>query len=279
MKNILNRIRNYTKSFDILPRKFFIYAPQYLAYIEITKTFKLLIGCFIVCAFLIGFGLGSVTTSKQEMIVNLPVEVPFETKYDHAIGDIEWKDSIFNEYNEKAKLYLSQERFHGTPIKGDMLSLAARNAYDSTGILLPLELALSQAQWESGMGRHGRSPKNNPYNVGEYDSGTVKYFKNTFDGIQAYYYLMCNNYLACKSVNELFVNFTDCNGHRYASTPIYEKTIKRQYFYLKEWFKENYVAHDMLKVKTTFHHIPWKNYMPYSQEDTEKFINNIIVTE
>lgn len=141
----------------------------------------------------------------------------------HTIGTLEWKDSVFNDYEKRAEIYLSQ---YNTPIEAGMLRLAAYNAYDSTGILLPVELALTQAHLESALGTKGRSPANNPYNVGENDSGTVKWFTSTFEGVQAYYYLMTKNYLKCKSVSTLLKSFTNCNGKRYASNPNYEHDIK-----------------------------------------------------
>jgi hypothetical protein len=150
------------------------------------------------------------------------------------VGSVGWRDSVFTEYENKADLYLSRDEFEGTPIKGEMLALAAENAYDSTGILLPVELCLAQCQWESGMGLKGRSPKNNPFNIGEYDSGTVMWFDNTFEGVQAYYYFMTTNYLPCKSVDELFVNFTNCDGNRYASAN-YEEHVPKQYNFIVRW--------------------------------------------
>lgn len=159
------------------------------------------------------------------------------SKHDVILGSNEWKDSVFLDYEKRANIYLARPKFKGTPIKGAMLALAAHNAYDSTGILLPVELALAQAQWESGMGLKGRSPINNPYNVGEYDNGTVLWFDNTFDGIQAYYYLMTRNYLKCKSLDMLFKNFTNCAGHRYASAQ-YELHVPKQYYYIKRWINK-----------------------------------------
>lgn len=149
-----------------------------------------------------------------------------------AIGSEIWKDSVFNDYETRASIYL--EEFPNTPIKADMLRLAAYNAYDSTGIILPVELALAQAQLESSMGTRGRSPKNNPFNVGEWDSKTVKWMESTYDGIEAYYFLMCKDYLRCKDLNILFKNFTNCKGHRYASNPLYEDDIKNQFIYIKK---------------------------------------------
>lgn len=150
-----------------------------------------------------------------------------------TIGSDEWKDSIFNDYMIRATVYL--DNYPDSPIEPGMLTLAAHNSYDSTGILLPVEFALAQAQLESSLGTKGRSPVNNPYNVGEFDTHTVMWFDSTFEGIQAYYYLMCRDYLKCKSTHTLFKNFTNCNGFRYASSPTYEQSMSRQVAYIKKY--------------------------------------------
>lgn len=150
------------------------------------------------------------------------------------IGSDVWKDSVFTEYEIHANLYIS-EKYPDSPIKGGMLSLAAHNVYDSTGILVPVEFALAQAQIESSMGTKGKSPINNPYNVGEYDSGTVKWFNNTYDGIEAYYFLISRRYMKCKSIHMLFKSFTDCAGRRYASSLGYEVEIEKQYQYIRKF--------------------------------------------
>lgn len=172
---------------------------------------------------------------------------PTITKYIYVsnpkiVGTQEWIDSTFQDYEQRAEIYL--QKFPNTPIKADMLRLAAHNAYDSTGILLPVELALTQAQMESTMGTKGRSPINNPFNVGEYDNGTVLYFESTFEGVQAYYYLMCRAYLSCKEVDILFKNFTNCHGNRYASKPSYEEEVEKQFLYVQRYI-ENRIHKDI----------------------------------
>jgi hypothetical protein len=187
----------------------------------------------------IGICLGSLMTGTIITVIsNNELPNPNISKHDLIIGSNKWKDSVFTEYENKANLYLGRDEFEGTPIKGEMLALAAENAYDSTGILLPVELCLAQCQWESGMGLKGRSPKNNPFNIGEYDSGTVMWFDNTFEGVQAYYYFMTTNYLPCKSVDELFVNFTNCDGNRYASAN-YEEHVPKQYNFIVRWLDKD----------------------------------------
>jgi len=161
-----------------------------------------------------------------------------------AIGGYHWLDSVFVDYERRAEIYLNRvdangkRFFEGTSIKSDMLSLAARNAFDSTGVILPVELALAQAQQESNMGRSGKSPQKNPYNVGEYDNGTNQWFETTFDGIQAYYYLMCRKYLKHKPLDKLFKQFSDINGYRYASDPNYEVELSKQYHFIKKYINE-----------------------------------------
>ena len=82
--------------------------------------------------------------------------------------DINWET-----YCKRADIYLSRSRFKPSPISGDILSDCARETYKSYGVFIPVELALAQAQFESGMGLKGRSPKNNPCNLGDYSNKTV----------------------------------------------------------------------------------------------------------
>ena len=148
---------------------------------------------------------------------------------------------LFEEYKTNSQLYLDRDCFTGTPISGTLLSLCAKITYESTGVLVPYELALSQAQWESGMGRKGKSAKFNPYNVGEFDHGTVITFKSTKQGVQAYYNLIALNYLNEKSIDDLLSNFVNNNGHRYASSPTYENHIRGQFTYIQNWIENNSV--------------------------------------
>lgn len=217
------------------PKNLYVFNEDTLTYESIKKR-KFGLFLFIFLFFVFGMIIGHFVEMKYKYLKN---DINYKTKYDLIIGTTEWKDSVFTEYEKQANLYLSQKEFKNTPIKGSMLALAARNAYDSTSIIVPLELALAQAQWESDMGRKGRSPINNPFNVGEWETGTVLFFESTFEGIQAYYYLMCKNYLKCKSLKELFKNFTNCSGNRYA-TSNYESIISTEYYKIKGWLESNY---------------------------------------
>jgi len=153
---------------------------------------------------------------------------------------VESGENHFQHYKEKADLYLSRKHFINTPITGDMLFNSAKKVCDSTGILVPLELVLAQAQLESGMGLKGKSPQKNPFNIGEYGSKTVIKFNSTKQGVEAYYFLMAEKYLKCSTINELLDNFVNCNNHRYASSKDYEKKIKNQYYFIRRWLKSNF---------------------------------------
>lgn len=148
---------------------------------------------------------------------------------------------FFYDYEKRGQLYLDRDCFNGTPISGKLLKDCAKNTYDSTGIIVPLELALSQAQWESGMGLKGRSPKNNPYNIGEWNTLgiTTMHFHSTEQGVQTYYYLIAKKYLNNKNIQKLLINFVNLNGHRYAHSKTYEHNIKKQYHYISRWIEKN----------------------------------------
>jgi hypothetical protein len=221
--------------------KLFKFDETTLSYVEVSEN-KKDINLKLIGLLIIGFTILSVLVYHLVIIDNYNRGITQVNEDYLPIGGLQWKDSVFREYEVRARIYLNQDKFKGTPITSGMLSLAAYNAYDSTGIILPVELALAQAQFESSMGRLGRSPINNPYNVGEYDDRTVIWFDNTFSGVQAYYYLMCRNYLKCKSINILFKNFTNCDGNRYASDKNYEEKITSQYYLIKGYINNTLVS-------------------------------------
>lgn len=136
----------------------------------------------------------------------------------------------FETYKIKCDQYLSD--FKNTPLTGEILAECAMETYIETGIIVPLELSLAQAQMESSLGTAGRSPVTNPYNIGEWDSKTTMKFKTTKEGVKAYYNLMAKRYLNNKTVDQLLNNFVDKDGWRYAGAN-YENIIKKQYFYIK----------------------------------------------
>jgi hypothetical protein len=177
----------------------------------------------LIVVFLMGYDIGK--REKEE-------ENNLEEKYEFV------RDSIFLDYKKKADLYLSRSIFKDTPLNGSILSHSARLTYYQTGILVPVELALSQAQMESSMGTRGKSPLTNPFNIGEWDEGTVIKFTSKRKGIDSYYKLIANKYLSCRNLDELFVNFISCDGYRYASSD-YETEIKKQYYFVKRYIDKN----------------------------------------
>jgi hypothetical protein len=187
---------------------------------------------FILC--LLSFLYGTYNRSEN-------VEKLFEKTLNRIVYDLpkdisaEYIDSLFNDYEKRANIYLSQKKFNKSPLKGFMLSTSAKDVYLSTGIFLPVELALAQAQLESDMGIKGRSPNTNPFNIGEYDNETVMVFNNTYDGVRAYYKCMTQNYLKCRPIDILLKNFTNCGGYRYASSSDYEKKISELYFSINKF--------------------------------------------
>ena len=134
----------------------------------------------------------------------------------------------FQQYAEQADFYLKRDVFKGTPLTGQMLASGAQQAYLKTGVLVPVQLALAQGQIESGLGRKGRNPKTNPFNIGEYDNGTKIRFTDAQDGINAYFNTMATDYLSNKDMNTLLKSFTNTEGNRYASDKDYENKISSQ---------------------------------------------------
>jgi hypothetical protein len=234
----------FFNKFPFVPHKIYHLNKENLNYEEVPfgrlfMTLFVIIAITFICGVYYGVGFErKVITEKEVVKEEFNIDNHTYTKTDlYPIKNKVWLDSTFKDYEKRAKLYLGRPRFSGSPMTAEMMTLCARNAYDSTGILVPVELALAQAQWESSFGREGKSPVNNPYNVGEYDSGTVIWFNSTQEGIQAYYYLMTENYLSCRSVEELLFNFVNCGGYRYASGD-YEIHVGNQYYYIKKWLNE-----------------------------------------
>jgi len=205
-------------------KRTFFYDEKKLEYIPVKKSFKdniIILSLGFILVFLMGILVGTYLTKGE--IVNINSNKNLKIINNQTIGSDEWKDSIFKDYEKRANLYLKDFE---TPIDSEMLSLAAHNAYDSTGMLVPLELALAQAELESKLGTKGKSPKRNPFNIGEHDSGTTLWFETTFEGIQAYYFFISKKYLKCKNLNTLLKNFSNCNNKRYASSIEYESKLK-----------------------------------------------------
>lgn len=142
------------------------------------------------------------------------------------------------DYDIYANEYLARPVFAGTPLTGQMLEDAAKLAYKNYQVQVPLELALAQGQFETMMGTKGRNPDTNPYNVYEYDDGTHKKYSTIQEGINDYFDLMARRYLSGKTMEDLFVNFVNDEGNRYATDPEYEKKISDQVRYIQKKFEQ-----------------------------------------
>lgn len=175
----------------------------------------------------------NVSSENNSQLIN-----DYITTSEIILEEVDTMERFFNTYETQAQTYLDRDVFDGTPITGKILSECARTTYDSTGVIVPLNLALSQAQLESGMGIRGKSPKNNPYNVGEWDRGTMWTFSNTQEGVQAYYNLIANDYLSERTIDDLLINFVNTDGYRYASRQSYEESVSSQCSYITRWIEK-----------------------------------------
>lgn len=93
-----------------------------------------------------------------------------------------------------------------------------------------LPLMLAQAKLESFFGFGNRCQKTNSvWSVGSYDNGkNAVTYSNVNDSIEPYVKIMTNEYLNDKTVDELLKDncFKNYLGHRYASNPNYERTLR-----------------------------------------------------
>ena len=137
----------------------------------------------------------------------------------------------YDDYYSKANKYLSRPTFKNTELKPEHIAKSAQEFYDKTGYEYPLDLLLTQAQMETGLGTKLKS-KYNYFNVGNTDSGAVKNYETPEQSLLEYMGVMYNDYLekGKKKVTDLlkpkgFVNYA---GNRYASAPDYEKKLLAQ---------------------------------------------------
>jgi len=145
----------------------------------------------------------------------------------------------WDSYRKQAETYLKRDVFSGTPLTGKVLAKSAKKTYEETGKYIPVDFALAQAQRESSMGRKGRSPKNNPYNIGEFDKGSKIKFNNMQEGVQAYFDLIANDYLVDgKTTDDLMKDFVNKDGNRYASDKKYESYFQQQVPYIQKYLKK-----------------------------------------
>lgn len=158
-----------------------------------------------------------------------PLRVPADYKrFERLSGD-------FQNYAQKAQSFIDRVA-PGTDINGNLLADSAQRAYQKTGKLVPVELALAQLKLEGYLDKKtGNKPQRtrNPFNVGNTDDGSTVTHSSLQSGIDAYYNLMGKSYLKNKSADQLLQNFTNHKNQRYASDKLYEKKLNgilNQYF-------------------------------------------------
>lgn len=152
---------------------------------------------------------------------------------------IDTADTLFTEYQRRAAAYLSRSLFIGTPLTGEMLANCAKVTWQKHGVVIPVELALAQAQLETRLGTGGRAGhRTNPYNLGEWDGRTSPGFKTTELGVLAYYELLASRYFTGGRTEwDLFVRFIDKEGYYYA-TEEYGPAVKQSYIYIRDWIDQ-----------------------------------------
>lgn len=141
----------------------------------------------------------------------------------------------FEEYASHANLYLGRPRFRKTTLTGELLAAKAQKVWEEQGILIPVELALAQAQLESAFGTRGKSAVSNPFNLGENDHGTTIVFETQEQGVQRYFEVMASDYLSFQDVEQLSQNFVNKRNKRYATSQDYERKLRRQMKYIKRY--------------------------------------------
>lgn len=150
---------------------------------------------------------------------------------------------MWDAYEQMAQVYLDRPIFKGTPMTGKQLRQAAETVYNAKGIYVPVELALAQAQKETAMGRVGRHPKTNPFNMYEQDSGTKKTYGNIQDSINDYFNTIATDYLGgTKTADNLAQNFVNKAGNRYASDKGYESYMQTQLPYTRNYMYSKIVG-------------------------------------
>jgi hypothetical protein len=197
---------------------------MYRIILNVSKLLVIIIFLFMVFSYGFYFKKGKNNNKENKMTISLIICSKWEV------------------YRERGDIYLKRKRFIGTPMTGELLSRCAKKTYETYGVFIPVELALSQAQWESGMGRFGRSPVTNPFNLGEYSNKTVLRYKTIEEGVQSYYDLIATNYLnyGKRTLKKVFdSNFRDKNGYCYASSDTYGERIEKQYNYIITYINNN----------------------------------------
>lgn len=164
----------------------------------------------------------------REMIPN--VTQPVLSNPGNSNNSVEFTlTSDFQQYADKADQFLRSVA-PNTDISGEMLAAGAQMAYEKTGKIVPVELALAQLMQEGYLakGKTKNRPQRtrNPFNVGNTDDGKNIQHNSLQSGINSYYNLMSTQYLNKRSPEQLLENFVNSAGNRYATDRNYEQALK-----------------------------------------------------
>jgi murein DD-endopeptidase MepM/ murein hydrolase activator NlpD len=137
-----------------------------------------------------------------------------------------------NAYTEICEKFIRTRPPNLLGIKGEMLTLGAKRAFEMYRKYIPPELALAQLAAEGGIGNKNPNSRpiktRNPFNVGNVDSGANIQHGDVQSGIDAYYTLIARNYLVKgKTASDLAKNFVNKNNQRYATAGTYERAISK----------------------------------------------------
>lgn len=136
-----------------------------------------------------------------------------------SFTDIDVLDDMgYQKYAKICQTFIDK-RNPSAQIKGDMLARAAKNSVISYHKYVPPELALAQLALEGGLSSDPTArpiKTNNPFNVGNTETGS-KYYSTIQDGVNSYYRLLAHNYLGSgKTANDLIRSFVNKDNNNYS---------------------------------------------------------------